>query len=131
MPHPDVLRDFECRVRDAIAHANDLRERDHGPTVGSVRESILAKLIDDVLPPAMKTFKGFLIDSHGGRSNEVDIVVYNQVVTPKIAIGSFINDVPVESCLYAIEVKSKLNAKEVKDCIRKGKSVKKTQADDI
>lgn len=104
--------DFLKSSYDANKHVN------HQGIKGSLNEVLLLELIRDVIPAKYKFTNGIIQDSKGFQSNESDIIYDNEIL-PAIILGSNLGFVPAESVKYTFEVKSTLDATEIKTTIEK------------
>ncbi|WP_340481201.1 DUF6602 domain-containing protein [Vibrio anguillarum] len=100
---------------------------EHHGLAGQIREIALNKCIAPFLTHSFKCGTGKIIDTEGNLSDQIDLIVYHTKLAPALMINSELGIFPAECCAYAIEVKSTLTATEIKDSIKKAKSVKKLQ----
>ena len=105
----------------------DLEERliDHPGELGTAREEILRKFLHDYLPKRFEVSTGFVFDSGGKVSNQMDIIIADSSVCPRFetAGGKFF--FPCESVVAAGQVKSSLTSEEeLKDALDNIASVK-------
>ena len=84
-----------------------------------MRELVIEQLLRPVLPPSFGLGTGVVVDSEGGSSGEIDIVVFNREVIPPLLFGERDGIFPVEACLYAIEVKSTLERAHIDETVEK------------
>lgn len=95
----------------------------HMPDTGYNRESILIGWLDKHLPQTVSARSGGkIIDSHHHESNQVDVVIYENSM-PQLG-GNEKTYYFAEGVVAAIEVKSKLNSKELKKAFRNLATVK-------
>lgn len=80
---------------------------------GGLNESELSDLIKDIIPLRYKTTKGIIENAQGKQSNETDILIYDDEILP-FYMKNDLSFVPVEAVKYNFEVKSSLNATELK-----------------
>ena len=104
-----------------VSHLDDLIGRDHWLSVGNYKESILRNLLSSTLPKKYEVSTGFIIasDREGKilKSKQIDIIVWDSTnYAPIFRDGEFAI-VPPEACSAIIEVKSKLNSKELYDSL--------------
>ncbi len=91
---------------------------EHNGVKGSFNESELDNLIKEVIPKRYILTKGIVENSEGKQSNETDIIIYDNDILP-FYIKNNLSFVPVEAVKYIFEVKSLLNATELKTTIDK------------
>lgn len=100
-------------VKNAFTKADSVDKNSHKGLKGKAREIFTKDLISPLLPPQFAIGNGQIIDHHGNTSRECDLVIYDKSVLPPILIDEGMGLFPVESCYYAIEIKSKLTASEL------------------
>lgn len=91
----------------------------HQGIKGDFNETLLCELIQDIIPTKYKLTNGFIQDKNAKQSNESDIVIYDNEILPAILIKEDLGVIPAESVEYVFEVKSTLNATELKTTIEK------------
>lgn len=96
----------------------------HQGVKGGLNESGLSLLIKDIIPQKYKVIRGLIENSEGQQSNETDIIIYDDEILPPY-IKDDLAFIPVEAVKYNFEVKSKLNATELKTTIDKFKKFHK------
>ena len=82
----------------------------------------------EVLRPALPDTIGIstnvaMVDHAGGQSPEIDVVVFDRTSLPPLVYGNSTKVLPVEACIYAIEVKTRLTSTEVKDALAKAERI--------
>lgn len=97
-------------TRDVITHAL---------TKGVEAESALADLLVSFLPGRFLARKGFLIDSIGRRSNEVDLIIVDRHNTARMFDFNTFEVVPIEAASGGIEVKMSLDKAELDDTFKR------------
>lgn len=114
---------FRSRLTNAIKHAlneaHNAADVDHPGLVGRFRELLVAQILRPMLPRDYDLGTGKIVDSTGKMTSEVDIVVFHRNAIPPILWSDRDGVFPIESCLYAIEVKSRLTSAGVQDSLRK------------
>lgn len=90
----------------------------HQGIKGGLNESELSNLIRDVIPQRYQLTKGIIENAQGEQSNETDILIYDDEILP-LYMKNDLAFVPVEAVMYDFEVKSTLNANELKTTISK------------
>lgn len=114
-------------IQAAIRAYEDAAMLDHPGLRGRVREIVTEKLLKPILPPGIEIGTGKITDSKNNFSAETDLIIYSRLTLPPLIYGHSTGVFPVESCLYAIEVKSQLNATELKSSIDKFKRLRSLQ----
>lgn len=90
----------------------------HQGIKGGLNENELSSLIEEVIPQKYQVSKGIIENANGEQSNETDILIYDDEVLPPY-MKNDLTFVPVEAVRYNFEVKSTLNATELKTTIKK------------
>jgi len=113
------------RIENCIREANSAILINHDGMTGEVREILISKVLNDLLPSEFKIGTGKIADSEGNLSNQSDIIIYNQANIPPILFDETKGIFPIESVAYVIEVKSTLNATELKTTLEKADNLAK------
>lgn len=115
MPH-DLYRSRAVHsIADALGRFKEAQRLDHAGLKGRAREMAVEHVLRPFLPRGFAIASGKILDSTGAQSKETDIIIYNDTILPPILWSQRDGVVPVESAFYAIEVKSRLTATELKD----------------
>lgn len=95
----------------------------HSTILGDARESFIRDILENFLPSSIVIGSGQIIDQYGGRSKQIDIVIYRRDFPVLQTFGSA--DVYlVEGVLATIEVKSMLDKDNLEMALNNVKSVK-------
>lgn len=106
---------FRSRVASALQQATATAKLTHQGVKGSILEILIGQLFSPLLPSDIGVGTGQIIDSYSGmQSNQIDIVLYDRSILPPVLFDGRLGLFPVESVLYTIEVKTTLNASELK-----------------
>ena len=95
--------------------------------IGSARETPTRKRLEHLLPNGIAVGSGCVIDSHGGTSKQMDVVLYEKHLCPEYSI----NDdpaktyYPCEGIIAVGEIKSRMASRHLEDTFAKIASVKK------
>ncbi|WP_156027212.1 DUF6602 domain-containing protein [Sporocytophaga myxococcoides] len=94
--------------------------------VGSAREKITRQKLETLLPPMVGVGSGCVIDSFGGTSKQMDIILFEKHLCPVFSINDNPETTyyPCEGVIAVGEIKSTLNNSELEDIFRKTESVK-------
>ena len=106
-------------VETALREARDAAAIDHDGFRGRIREIAVDRLIRPFLPSYCSLGTGKVIDHQGEQSAETDLLIYSPTILPPILYSGRDGLFPLEACLYALEIKSKVTAKEVRDTVTK------------
>lgn len=79
----------------------------HGGELGDAREALIGGVLSRIVPSAYDTGSGEIVDSYGGRSRQIDIVISRRDA-PSLLLPSGSRLYLVESVVATIEVKSLL-----------------------
>tara|TARA_B100000315_G_scaffold229713_1_gene239511 strand:+ start:139 stop:888 length:750 start_codon:yes stop_codon:yes gene_type:complete len=119
MANEIIREEFLNKVKTALASARSVGAIDHTEIRGEARENFVQNLLSPMLPPYVEFGSGKIIDSKSNYSAEMDVIIYSRQTMLPLLLGSNHGIYPVEGCIYAIEVKSKLTAKELQTTIEK------------
>lgn len=90
---------------------------------GRENELAFTRLLEGLVPRRYGLGSGLLIDADDNCSKQMDIVVYDQSGEPTVLAQTTQLLFPIEQVRAAVEVKTTLTAKEVRDCGLKRESV--------
>ena len=95
--------------------------------VGSAREHATRQKFGHLLPGSMAVGTGCVIDSYGGVSKHMDIVLYEKYLCPVYSVNDDPNTTyfPCEGVMAVGEIKSQMGSLEMRDAFEKITSVKK------
>jgi hypothetical protein len=110
-------------IGNAIREAENASLHEHFGDRGTIRQIVLERLIRPLLPMSFDLGTGTIVDALGQKSGQTDIVVYSREILPRILYSERDGVFPVEASLFAIEVKSRLTADEVRDAIGKAERI--------
>jgi hypothetical protein len=97
----------------------------HHLTSGEEAEDLLSKFLNAHLPRRFAATSGFVIDTDNTLSKQCDVLIYDAENSPIYRAGSRGQILPSDSIASVIEIKSRLNKKELQDASEKIASVKK------
>jgi len=97
----------------------------HAGTMGSVSEGQWIEMLYKHLPKRYKVNRAFVIDSRGGCSEQMDIVIHDRQYSPFVLNYGEALYVPAESVYAVFEVKQAMSAKQVRYAGKKIRSVRK------
>ena len=98
----------------------------HSGVAGQESERIVAGFLRERLPDAIGVTTGEVIDSQGGRSRQIDVILYDALRTPMTFSGELDDThvVPAEGVLAVVEVKTHLRSGDLGACVTNCRSVK-------
>jgi hypothetical protein len=108
-------RDFYlARVESAVATARAATGITHQGLKGEIREILMRDLFRPLLPADIGVATGQVISSEGATSTQQDVVLYDRRILPPHLFDERTGLFPIESVLFTIEIKSTLNASELR-----------------
>ncbi len=120
----ESLYDMQTRL---IADIEGDRKLPSPGEIGQSIESRIREALSSVPPEKVGISHGFVVDSYGSTSKQMDIILYDRFNCPRIraAAGPDGAEVfPVEATYACGEVKTRLHASQLRDCFDKCESYK-------
>ena len=117
-----VLDGIQERMRQSIDLSRQVL--DHAGEKGASIESVVRSGLRDILPEKIGVAHGFVIDSLGGRSKQMDIILYDRLNSPRFFPLPGVQVLPVETTYACGEVKAQLDGTALRDCLDKCTSYK-------
>lgn len=99
----------------------------HNAESGRANELALSTLVERLLPSHVRVGTGIVIDSHGIRSKQMDLIVYDRTTQPQILAQSTQLLFPVETVHVVVEVKSSVSERDINDAHEKFESLQSLQ----
>ena len=87
------------------------KEISHALTAGEAREYALRRLLKDYLPQRIEIDNGFIIDTSGRQSRQIDIVIYDRTVATIFNVEGA-KYFPCETVIAVGQVKSDIDSRE-------------------
>lgn len=103
-------------IQDLIPHSGEK---------GSLIEHQLRSHLTEILPEKIGVSHGFVIDSNGEVSKQMDIILYDKLNTPPIFSSEGAQIFPVEATYACGEIKTTLNSEALEDSFEKCLSYKR------
>jgi hypothetical protein len=103
-----------ARAGAAVGAAEAVRNIKHPSLKGQLREIVIRDLFCPLLPSDVGVGTGEIISADNRHSKEQDIVIFDKRILPPMVFESAMGVFPIESVLYAIEVKSKMTANDIR-----------------
>lgn len=97
----------------------------HPGTRGTLAENLLRESIREFLPQRWAVGTGFIMNEDGDRSNQVDLLIYDQLTTSPIYRDGELAILSPGTAHLAVEVKSSLDSKEIPTAFNNICSVKR------
>ena len=120
--------DFTKTVGDDLVNDFDKARKATTPgSIGSAMESSVRTRLNQLLPRGIEVGSGYIIDTFGGTSRQMDIVLYEAGTCPVFSVNASPSSTyyPCEGVLAVGEIKSRIGKKELEDCFDKIRSVKR------
>ena len=97
-----------------------------GQIGGAIEQSVRHKL-EQLLPRGAAVGSGGVIDTRGGTSRQIDVVVYERDICPRFSVNDTPDSTyfPCEGVVAVGEVKSRVGTRELRDAFEKIASVKR------
>lgn len=97
----------------------------HPGARGEATEEDWLRILKDHLPGRYQADRAFVIDSRGGCSEQIDIVIYDRQYSPLLYNQANQRYVPAESVYGTFEIKQDLNREHVRYAAEKAASVRR------
>ena len=103
-----------ARAGAAVGAARAVRNIKHPSLKGQLREIVIRDLFGPLLPADVGVGTGEIISADDQHSGQQDVVIFDKRILPPMVLESATGVFPIESVLYAIEVKSKITRKQLR-----------------
>lgn len=120
MANPIFLERLLNNIEQCLREAENCARLEHNGMVGTVRQLLVEKILQPLLPEGIHIGTGKITDHKGNLSRETDVVIYDRRCIPPLMYDAKSGVFPIESVYYAIEVKSTLDSDNFEDAIIKG-----------
>ena len=118
----EVVKSLNREILEKLSRTRIIK---HPGENGKAREQIISDYLSNILPKCVRIGTGFIIDSAGEISRQIDVLIYRDDYHPVITVGT-INYYMAESVVAVIEIKASIkNTKTLADAIENIKSAKK------
>jgi len=97
---------IKSKLAEVDSKIRAIKEVQHPGTNGDLRELIIKDLIALMLPKQFSIRSGFICDSIGGCSKQLDIIIIDNLRTPDLLLLDDVSFIPLEAALLVIEIKS-------------------------
>ncbi len=98
-----VFEDVQEDLKHDLHRAS--RGVEHAPTKGEIHEDSWIDILRNYLPKRYGVDKGIIIDSEGGKSDQIDIVIFDRQYTPMLLIQQNHKYIPAEAVYAVFECK--------------------------
>ena len=99
-----------AQIRNSIPHTGE---------IGDLVERVFRNQSLDVLPDKVGVSNGFVVDSTGEVSRQMDIILYDRANTPRIFTSAGAQMFPVESTYACGEIKTDMDSTQLHDSFNK------------
>lgn len=96
----------------------------HDGTMGEINEQYFIDVLRKYLPKRYAVSQGIVIDSNGGTSDQIDIVIFDNQYTPTLLDQQDHRFIPAEAVYSVLEVKPTINKTYLEYAADKAKSVR-------
>ncbi len=86
---------------------------------GNLVERVFRNQLLEVLPEKVGVSNGFVVDSQGSVSRQMDIILYDRPNTPRIFTSDGAQMFPVEATYACGEIKTDMNSTQLDDAFEK------------
>ncbi|MFT5756643.1 MAG: hypothetical protein ACI9LM_001363 [Alteromonadaceae bacterium] len=124
-----VFEDVQTDLQQELTRAS--RAVDHPGTKGDIHEDSWIEILRKYLPKRYAVDKGIVIDSQGGRSDQIDIVIYDPQYTPLLLTQQNHKYIPAEAVYAIFECKPTINKGYLNYAGEKVSSVRKLKRTSI
>ena len=114
-------------IAGAVRSAQQARALDHPGMVGRLREIAVQQLFEPLFPSNFAIGTGKIVDSQGRESAQTDLVVYSPALVAPLFYAPQEGLFPVETCFFAIEVKSRLDRSTMEKVVENARRIGKLQ----
>jgi len=123
--HLDLAEVFRRVQHEMLAQLSVGGLFEHGPTHGDATEQQWLELFANYLPKAYKASPAFIINGAGRRSHQIDIAIYDHLLSPPLFPHPAGVHIPIESVYAVFEVKGSLSGREILYAGEKADSVRR------
>ena len=74
----------ESLIEFALSRSNAATELMHSGLIGRAREIFAKDLLTPFLSPNLGVCTGIVVDSHGGSSRQIDVIIYDKTLIPSL-----------------------------------------------
>ena len=125
----DIFRSAFAEHAKALFHDEDKRNKlRHPGEFGTYREGIVRDFLQSFLPQRLAIDTGFIVNTLGEVSGQIDLVIYDPSLTPLLESKNRKRFFPIETVIAAGEVKSNVKRKEFKDGLIRLAKIKKMRS---
>lgn len=120
---PKLLSGLHKKIEAQLAQARETMG--HTVAKGDASEAVWLEMLETYLPKRYQAAKAFVVDSAGGFSEQMDVIVFDKQYSPFIFELKDQIVIPAESVYAVFEAKQSIDAEEVRYAKRKVASVRR------
>lgn len=117
-----LFADFHEKIQSELRTA---RKLGHPTESGDASEQVWNDVLNNYLPKRYEARKGFVVDSRGTFSQQIDVIIHDRQYSPFVFSFKGTDVVPAESVYAVFEAKQELTAGHVRYAIEKAASVRR------
>lgn len=111
--------------QEMLTRLNSVRKHvTHAPTKGDAVEKSWIQFLSTYLPNRYCVDTAFVVDHTGTRSDQIDLVIYDQQYSPFVFLHDGVKFIPAESVYAIFEIKQALNKPHIEYAAEKAESVR-------
>ena len=118
---------FVTRIGERLVREfNDARSATSPSTIGAAMEKPVRHQLEQILPRGIAVGSGFVIDTKGGTSRQMDVVLYERDICPVFSVNNTPETTyyPCEGVIAIGEIKSAIDKRSLEDSFKKIASAK-------
>ena len=104
-----IQKYYSSVIKDFIERANDLKSLKHELTKGEIKELFVSRVLKSLLTSQFSIGSGVIINQEDNRSNQTDIVIYDNRILPPFIKEQNIGVYPAEGVIATVEIATTLN----------------------
>jgi len=120
----DLVEVFRRVQREMLAQHSVGRMIEHNPTFGASSEIRWLNLFERYLPQRYRSAPAFVIDAHGNRSGQIDLVVFDNLYSSVLFPHESGLHIPAESVYAVFEIKPTFSTQWIRQAMDKAASVR-------
>ncbi len=122
-----LIDSYRHNSRSVAAQSGALEAIHHHGERGSEREAIIKEFISARLPDRFAVGNGEIWAANGKWSGQEDLIIYDRLESPRIFAGGTTQIIGVENVAAVVEVKTRLDSKEMERATRSIASARRLQ----
>src|ERR1700722_16905783 len=114
-----VAQLFAEAAKKLRAEFEFIRSNPHPGEKGAEAETVVQTFLNHHPPQRIRATSGIIIDKFNSLSPQTDVIIYDALVSPVYRYSEQMLMLPLDTVAAVIEVKSRLNKKEIEDGYKK------------